>query len=88
VTRRNRIRPIGLLHFYCIVHAPENPVSVIAQKVQGRPMNIHISLGPMLALIAGILILLMPKLLNYIVALYLILLGLVGLFGASGLYLR
>jgi len=47
-------------------------------------MNIHISLGPMLALIAGILILLMPKLLNYIVALYLIAIGLIGLFGAGG----
>jgi hypothetical protein len=51
-------------------------------------MNIHISLGPMLALIAGILILLMPKLLNYIVALYLIVVGLVGVFGLSGMYIR
>jgi hypothetical protein len=38
-------------------------------------------LGPVAALIAGILILLMPKLLNYIIALYLIVTGLVGLFG-------
>lgn len=38
-------------------------------------------LGPLAALIAGILILVMPKLLNYIIALYLILTGLVGLFG-------
>jgi hypothetical protein len=38
-------------------------------------------LGPVAALIAGILILLMPKLLNYIIALYLIVIGLVGLFG-------
>jgi hypothetical protein len=38
-------------------------------------------LGPFAALIAGILILLMPKLLNYIIALYLIITGLVGLFG-------
>jgi hypothetical protein len=38
-------------------------------------------LGPVAALIAGILILVMPKLLNYIIALYLILIGLVGLFG-------
>ena len=34
---------------------------------------------PLVALIAGILILIMPRLLNYIVALYLILVGLVGL---------
>jgi hypothetical protein len=38
-------------------------------------------LGPVAALIAGVLILLMPKLLNYIIALYLIVIGLVGLFG-------
>ncbi|KAF1049071.1 MAG: hypothetical protein GAK35_00049 [Herbaspirillum frisingense] len=44
-------------------------------------MDIHLSFGPLAALIAGILILAMPKLLNYIVALYLIVIGLVGLFG-------
>jgi hypothetical protein len=44
-------------------------------------MNVQISLQPLLALVAGILILMMPKLLNYIVAVYLIAVGLVGLFG-------
>jgi DUF3096 family protein len=39
------------------------------------------SLSPLVALIAGILILVMPSLLNYIVALYLILIGLLGFFG-------
>ena len=38
-------------------------------------------LSPIAALIAAILILIMPKLLNYIIALYLIVIGLVGLFG-------
>ena len=38
-------------------------------------------LGPIAALVAGILILVMPKLLNYIIALYLIIIGLTGLFG-------
>ena len=38
-------------------------------------------LSPIAALIAGILILIMPKLLNYIIALYLIVIGVVGLFG-------
>jgi hypothetical protein len=37
---------------------------------------------PLIALIAGILILIMPRLLNYVVALYLIIIGVVGLFGA------
>jgi hypothetical protein len=36
-------------------------------------------LSPIVALIAGILILIVPRLLNYIVALYLIFIGLVGL---------
>jgi hypothetical protein len=44
-------------------------------------MNLHLTIGPVAALIAGILILLVPRLLNYIVAIYLILIGLVGLFG-------
>jgi hypothetical protein len=37
------------------------------------------STGPALALIAGILILVMPKLLNFIVAIYLIVIGALGL---------
>jgi hypothetical protein len=47
-------------------------------------MHINLSLAPIVALIAGILILVMPKLLNYIVALYLIFIGLLGLFGTGG----
>jgi hypothetical protein len=37
-------------------------------------------LQPLVALLAGVLILLMPRLLNYIVAIYLIIVGLTGLF--------
>jgi hypothetical protein len=40
----------------------------------------YIALQPVVALIAGILILIQPRLLNYIVAIYLILVGLLGLF--------
>ena len=52
----------------------------------GEPTNMDIryllaSVLSVAALLAGILILVMPKLLNYIVALYLIIIGLVGLFG-------
>jgi len=46
-------------------------------------MNIHFAFGPVVALIAGILILVMPRLLNSIIALYLIIIGLVGLFGTQ-----
>ncbi len=42
-----------------------------------------ISLAPLISLIAGILVLLVPRLLNYIVAIYLIIIGLVGLFGGN-----
>ncbi|WP_321872802.1 DUF3096 domain-containing protein [Burkholderia ubonensis] len=44
-------------------------------------MNILTSAGPMVSLIAGILILIVPRLLNFIVAIYLIVIGLLGLFG-------
>jgi len=39
------------------------------------------SLSPVVAILAGILILILPRLLNYVVAVYLILNGLIGLFG-------
>lgn len=53
-------------------------------------MNLHLSIGPLMSLIAGILILAMPRLLNYIVAIYLIMMGLLGLFGGGvgGLHLN
>ncbi len=44
-------------------------------------MSLNMSIGPLMALIAGILILIVPRLLNYIVAIYLIIIGLLGLFG-------
>jgi hypothetical protein len=45
-------------------------------------MNVHLTIGPLVSLIAGILILVIPRLLNYIVAIYLIVMGLLGLFGS------
>ncbi len=48
-------------------------------------MNIHIALMPLISLVAGILILIVPRLLNYIVAIYLIIIGVLGLFpGIAG----
>lgn len=40
----------------------------------------ELAITPLISLIAGVLILIMPRLLNYIVALYLILIGVLGLF--------
>jgi hypothetical protein len=49
-------------------------------------MNITISLVPIVSLAAGVLILVMPRLLSTIVAVYLIVVGLVGLFGSGNLF--
>ena len=51
-------------------------------------MNLTLSIGPLISLIAGILILIVPRLLNYIVAIYLIIIGLLGLFGAGNFHLK
>lgn len=48
----------------------------------------NLSLTPIASLIAGILILVVPRLLNYIVAIYLIVIGLVGLFGGGAMHFR
>jgi Protein of unknown function (DUF3096) len=42
---------------------------------------VNFSIGPLVSLIAGVLILIVPRLLNFIVAIYLIIMGLLGLFG-------
>ncbi|MDR7025258.1 Protein of unknown function [Pseudomonas peli] len=47
-----------------------------------------LALTPLISLIAGILILVMPRLLNYIVAIYLIVIGLVGIFGTGNFNLN
>ena len=44
-------------------------------------MNFVPHVAPIAALVAGILILFMPKLLNFIVAVYLIIIGVLGLVG-------
>jgi hypothetical protein len=44
-------------------------------------MNITLSLAPLVSLLAGILILVVPRMLNYIIAAYLIVFGILGLFG-------
>jgi Protein of unknown function (DUF3096) len=57
------------------------PSPLMAQFPTGRTLmqltSAHIT--PIVALIAGILILIVPRLLNYVVAIYLIVIGLVGL---------
>jgi hypothetical protein len=55
-----------------------NPRAV-RQSEREAPMNIHLTFAPLVSLVAGILILVIPRLLNYIVAIYLIIIGLLGL---------
>src|ERR1700738_3804144 len=50
-------------------------------------MNLHLTIRPLVSLVAGILILVMPRLLNYIVAIYLIIIDLLGLFGSGSFHL-
>ena len=42
-------------------------------------MTLHLHLVPALSIIAGVVILVAPKILNYVIAIYLIVAGLVGL---------
>ncbi|MFZ0486867.1 MAG: DUF3096 domain-containing protein [Arenicellales bacterium] len=50
-------------------------------------MNITLGLAPLISLAAGILILIVPRLLSYIVAIYLIVIGLIGMFGAGNFHM-
>jgi hypothetical protein len=71
--------------------APSHPddLARIRSVLSEEPhMNIQLSLAPIIALLAGILILVQPKMLNYIVAIYLIIIGILGLVGRSGMQLN
>ncbi len=63
----------------CLISLTTTPA--LAQNRGGVVTMRFASFSPIVALLAGILILILPRLLNYIVAIYLILIGLLGLFG-------
>ncbi|MBE3085022.1 MAG: DUF3096 domain-containing protein [Bacteroidetes bacterium] len=44
-------------------------------------MTLNLSIAPLLALVAGIIILIVPKMLNYVIAIYLIVIGVLGILG-------
>jgi DUF3096 family protein len=44
-------------------------------------MQLNLQLTPIVSLIAGVLILIFPKILNYVIAVYLIVIGILGLLG-------
>jgi len=51
-------------------------------------VTINLAIGPVVSLIAGVLILIVPRLLNFIVAIYLIIIGMIGILGWSGTHIR
>ena len=64
-----------------LAFGPDHRAPLLAQA-RGGGVTIHYAVaGPFLALLAGILILIVPRILNYVVAIYLILIGLIGIFG-------
>jgi hypothetical protein len=93
-TGASKFRSKRLAHGVACAFAADEPQNQDTPRTTGQPtrfepttgvvaMTIHLSLGPLVSLIAGILILIMPRLLNFIVAIYLIVIGLIGLFGMS-----
>lgn len=55
----------------------------VAPHAKAAVMTVHLSVIPLASLLAGVFILVMPRLLNFIVAIYLIAIGLIGLFGGN-----
>ena len=70
------------------VHACAAIVDCRNASLLEKMMNMSLSIAPLVSLIAGVLILVVPRLLNYIVAIYLIVIGLLGLFGAGSFHLK
>ena len=72
-----RATSLLLLSVICCV----TTTTLLAQTRSEVSVRSYALVSPVVALIAGILILIVPRLLNYIVALYLIVIGLIGIFG-------
>jgi hypothetical protein len=68
----------------CAIDAFFHPAALLAHAGK-HAITVHFawSLQPVVALVAGLLILLRPQLLNFIVAAYLIVVGLIGVFGLN-----
>ncbi|MBV9400491.1 MAG: DUF3096 domain-containing protein [Bryobacterales bacterium] len=74
--RQRVVWVLVLIGVQCVI------LSTALAQTRGGALTVrYTAISPFIALLAGILILIMPRLLNYIVALYLILIGLVGIFG-------
>lgn len=56
----------------------------IATLAQSTQLSLNLSISGVLAIIAGVLILIFPRTLNYIVAAYLIIVGVIQVFNLGG----
>jgi hypothetical protein len=77
------VRLASRLAFFILVSGISGltAISAFAQTREGAITVRYTLISPFIALIAGILILIIPRLLSYVVAIYLILVGLIGIFG-------
>jgi hypothetical protein len=57
----------------------KTPPSRVGSPQESKAMNVHMEIVPVVSVVAGIVILIVPKILNYVVAAYLILIGVVGI---------
>lgn len=82
---QSALRTIPALHCAVVAHTASTLVVFFFFYIKDRAMTFSLSIGPLVSLIAGILILVMPRLLSTIVALYLIIMGILGLLGMHNL---
>jgi len=70
-----------MLALFLYHYTPESQkyVKFELYRAKGRSMTVHFAVQPLLSIVAGVLILIKPRLLNYIVAIYLIVIGIVEL---------
>ena len=81
LANRMKIREvIALLALFVAFNSVSSALTA-AQTKGGSVTLRYASFSPIIAVLAGILILIIPRLLNYIVAVYLIIIGLIGLVG-------
>jgi len=71
------------LMFYTAQTASAFTVKLFLSRLPFKENSMNIAIEPLLALVVGILILLVPRFLNYFVAVYLIVVGVLGLMGHS-----
>ena len=69
--------------FYTAQTASAFTVKLHLSRLPFKENSMNIAIEPLLALVVGILILLVPRFLNYFVAVYLIVVGVLGLMGHS-----